>query len=108
MEPLYKPTKSIREYFDGFAHEFSYSIKKDKLAEIANCVYHGYDFLDELNEQCVEHPDRTKTICGTISNYGYARELTRAILRLLTNSDSFGVVQLHLIEYPSRKKRFCP
>ena len=69
MEPLYKPTKSIREYFDGFAHEFSYSIKKDKLAEIANCVYHGYDFLDELNEQCVEHPDRTKTICGTISNY---------------------------------------
>ena len=69
MEPLYKPTKSIREYFDGFAHEFSYSIKKDKLAEIANCVYHGYDFFNELNEQCIEHPDRTETICGTISNY---------------------------------------
>lgn len=69
MEPLYKPTKSIREYFDSFAHEFSYSSKEDKLAEIANCVYHGYDFFNELNEQCIEHPDRTETICGTISNY---------------------------------------
>ncbi|MBR4837726.1 MAG: hypothetical protein IK004_04730 [Bacteroidales bacterium] len=69
MEALYKPTKSIREYFDSFAHEFSYSCKEDKLAEIANCVYHGYDFFDELNEQCKEHPDRTETICGTISNY---------------------------------------
>ena len=69
MKPLFKPTKSIREYFDGFAHEFSYSCKEDKLAEIADCVYHGYDFSDELNEQCIEHPDRTKAICATISNY---------------------------------------
>lgn len=69
MEPLYKPTKSIREYFDSFSHEFSYSRKEDKLAEIANCVYHGYDFFDELNEQCTEHPDKTETICGTISDY---------------------------------------
>lgn len=69
MKPLFKPTKSIREYFDGFAHEFSYSCKEDKLAEIADCVYHGYNFSDELNEQCYEHPDRTKNICATISNY---------------------------------------
>lgn len=69
MKPLFKPTKSIREYFDGFAHEFSYSCKEDKLAEIADCVYHGYNFSDELKEQCYEHPDRTKNICATISNY---------------------------------------
>ena len=69
MEPLYKPTKSIREYIDGFAHEFSYSSKEDKLAEIANCVYHGYDLYSALLEQWEEHQDRRAAIYKTLCDY---------------------------------------
>lgn len=69
MEPLYKPTKSIREYFDSFSHEFSYSRKEDKLAEIANYVYHGYDLYSALREQWVEHRDRRVSIYKTLCDY---------------------------------------
>ena len=69
VEPLYKPTRSIREYFDSFAHEFSYSCKEDKLAEIANCVYHGYDLYSALLEQWEEHQDRRAAIYKTLCDY---------------------------------------
>ena len=95
MEPLYKPTKSIIDYFEGHEHEFPYSSKEGKLAEIANCVYHGYDFFDELNEQCIIHPDKKKAICGTIYNYiGMIRGVGFNSTDKLVSDDKINLKQL--------------
>ena len=68
MEPIFKPSRYIRDYFD-LGEEFDFASKEDKLLEIANCVYHGYNLYDALKEHCEEHPERDSSFCISLCQY---------------------------------------
>ena len=70
MKPLFEPQRYIRDYFD-VGVEFDFASKEDKLLEIANCVYHGYNLYDALKRYLEEHREsnRERTFCNTLCEY---------------------------------------
>ena len=51
MQPLFEPQRYIRDYFD-LGDEFNFTSNENKLLEIANCVYHGFNLYEALKEHC--------------------------------------------------------
>ncbi len=68
MEPLFDPQRYIRDYFD-LGDEFDFASNEDKLLEIANCVYHGFNLYKALKEHCEEHPERKSSFCLKLTEY---------------------------------------
>lgn len=68
MKPLFKPQRYIRDYFD-YGVEFNFASKEEKLLEIANCVYHGFNLYSALKEHCKDHPERKSRFCRKLTEY---------------------------------------
>ena len=68
MKPLFEPQRYIRDYFD-LGDEFNFTSNENKLLEIANCVYHGFNLYEALKEHCEEHPERKSRFCLTLTKY---------------------------------------
>ncbi|MCR4816058.1 MAG: hypothetical protein K5842_02595 [Bacteroidales bacterium] len=70
MKPLFEPQRDIRDYFDAGV-EFNFASKEDKLLEIANCVFHGYNLYNALERYLEEHREshRRRTFCNTLCEY---------------------------------------
>lgn len=68
MQPLFEPQRYIRDYFD-LGDEFNFASNEDKLLEIANCVYHGFNLYSALKNHCEEHPERKSRFCRKLTEY---------------------------------------
>jgi hypothetical protein len=69
MKPLFEPHREdIRDYFDSGV-EINIASKEDKLLEIANCVYHGYNLYGVLEKHLREHKNMEKTFCHTLCEF---------------------------------------
>lgn len=94
MEPLFKPSRYIRDYFD-IGVEFDFASQEDKMLEIANCIYHGYNLYEALKEHCEEHPERRSSFCITLTEYiELARGEQNGIITRLYSEDLYTLKQL--------------
>ena len=94
MKPLFEPQRYIRVYFD-LGVEFGFTSDENKLLEIANCVYHGFNLYESLKEHCEEHPERKSRFCLTLTKYiELIRGEKNGVITTLYSYDQFTFKQL--------------
>lgn len=94
MKPLFEPQRYIRDYFD-LGVEFGFTSDENKLLEIANCVYHGFNLYESLKEHCEEHPERKSRFCLTLTKYiELIRGEKNGVITTLYSYDQFTFKQL--------------
>ena len=94
MKPLFEPQRYIRDYFD-LGDEFNFTSNENKLLEIANCVYHGFNLYEALKEHCEEHPERKSRFCLTLTEYiELIRGEKNGVITALYSHDQFTFKQL--------------